>query len=279
MYTRPSFAALAALCVLSAPAAAADHKTGKIDFERPSGIARLTAMPGETINLYRGVDLYIPADIEAGERVPLLVLLPGTKGSGLNMVETLKGIADRKGFALLGLSPKRDDFSAVENFLDDRSKGRPHAIEDWPAPRFGKDIDRLEAALDRVTQIAPIDPERIGLFGFSRGANWALMIGTANPDIFATVAALSPGPLVIPRDAAGGQAIFLSHGDRDQVLPFDETACRTRTRLAGLGYGVEFHAFEGEHDIPMEITAAALEHFVAGRDGRAHSEALRAPSC
>lgn len=272
-------ATLAALSLAVAPLSAADRKTGKLDVAVPEGPARLNMMPGETTTLFRGVQLYVPADIDAGERVPLLVLMPGTKGSGENMVETLKGAADRYNFALLGITPRKDNFTAVDNFFDDRDKGLPHAIEDWPAPRFGKDIDRLEASLARAFDLAPIDPERIGLFGFSHGGSFALMVGTANPELFSTIAALSPGILVIPRDQHGGQSIFLSHGQRDQVLPHKRTACAMRPRLSSFGNGVEMHSFDGGHEIPMEITAEALEHFLAGREGRELLDPLPEPAC
>lgn len=279
MFTRACLASLALAALLCTPVGAADHKSGKIDVESPGGPARLSAMPGETIKLYKGIDLYIPEDIDAGERIPLLILLPGTKGSGLNMVETLKGVADLHNFALLGFTPRRDNFTAVDNFFDERERGAPTAYDDWPAPRFGKDLDRLEAALDRVYQIAPIDPDRIGLFGFSHGGSWALMVGTANPEIFSTIAALSPGILVIPSEQSGGQSIFLSHGEEDQVQPYNRTACAMRPRLTELGNKVEFHGFDGGHDIPMEITAEALEHFLAGREGRELLGPLPEPDC
>lgn len=272
-------AAVAALACLVSPLSAADRTTGKLDVRVPAGPARLHMMPGETKTIFRGVTLYVPADIDADERVPLLILMPGTKGSGENMVETLKYAADRWNFAMLGFTPRKDNFSAVDSFFDDRDRGLPRAIEDWPAPRFGKDLDRLEAGLARTFELAPIDSEHIGLLGFSHGGSYALMVGTANPDLFATIGALSPGLLVVPRDQEGGQSIMLSHGRRDQVQPFKRTACAIAPRLASFGNRVEFHAHEGRHDIPMEVTAAALSHFLAGRAGRTLEEPLPEPDC
>lgn len=272
-------ATLAALSIVMSPLSAADRKTGKLEVAKPEGPARLHMMPGETTKIFNGVTLYVPRDIDAGERVPLLVMMPGTKGTGENMVETLKYAADRWNFAMLGFSPRKDNFTAVDTFFNDRDRGLPHAIEDWPAPRFGKDLERLEAALIRTFELAPIDPDRIGLLGFSHGGSYALMVGTANPDLFATIGAMSPGLLVVPRDQKGGQSIILAHGRRDQVQPFERTACAITPRLVELGNKVEFHAHDGRHDIPMEITAAALGHFRAGRAGRDLEEPLPEPGC
>ena len=46
--------------------------------------------------------------------------------------------------------------------------------------------------------------------------------------------------------------VFVSHGRRDPVLPF-AGAESIQTMLAPHGYTVDFHPFDGRHEIPREI--------------------------
>lgn len=267
---------LALLAALPLLLAAADPD-GRLSARPPETPAALGVPAGQPVKLYRGIELYVPADARPDERFPLLVLLPGTNGSGAAMVETLKGVADLHRFALLGVSPAHANFAAVDRFFDDREANRPEAWTDWPHPRFGSDLDRLDAGLARAFARAPIDPGHVGLLGFSHGGSYALMVGTANPDLFTTVAALSPGLLVIPERQPGGQRVFLAHGRRDQSQPYARTACAMPPRLRALGHQVSFEGFDGEHDIPNDVLAHALSHFLAGREGPA--PAFAAPDC
>jgi phospholipase/carboxylesterase len=50
-------------------------------------------------------------------------------------------------------------------------------------------------------------------------------------------------------------SVFVSHGRQDQVLSFAgaERACQMLERH---GYPIEFHPFDGGHQIPNEVTSA-----------------------
>ncbi|MCA8939917.1 MAG: phospholipase [Planctomycetes bacterium] len=58
-----------------------------------------------------------------------------------------------------------------------------------------------------------------------------------------------------------GFAIFQSHGRQDPLLGFTEAEA-LRELLVGAGAKVEFHAFEGQHEIPRPILAKAGEYMV-----------------
>lgn len=225
----------------------------------------LTAATGKMVAVGHSAFLYVPPGTEPGQRLPLLLMFPGTGGKGRDLVSAMQPAADRAHFAVLGFSPGSGNFLTVDNFFDDLERGKASAKVDWPEPRFGRDVEMVDGALLRVFATTPIDPRRIGLFGFSHGASYALTLGTANPQLFSSIAALSPGILVINRDVAGGQAIFLAHGKSDTVQPYRRTACSFVPQLTKLGNQVEFHGFEGGHELTPEMVASAVKHFLGER--------------
>ncbi|MFC4905039.1 hypothetical protein [Kocuria oceani] len=52
----------------------------------------------------------------------------------------------------------------------------------WDGVRdgFGPDVDVIDRALHRAFDAVAVDPERIGIAGFSDGASYALGLGLAN---------------------------------------------------------------------------------------------------
>lgn len=215
----------------------------------------VTPMPGKAF-------YYLPASAIEGRPVLLLVVLPGTKGSAKEMVALLRPAAEAKGFALLGVDPgPTGNFDAIEQFFDDRDAGRKSAFRDWPTPKFGGDARRLDRALSDMFERTSVS--RVGLLGFSHGGSYALSIGLANPDLFSTIAALSPGLLLLPPLAKGGrQSVFLAHGRADAAQPYRRTACVMVPKLKALGYKVQFMARPGGHGMDNDELLAAIGDFL-----------------
>lgn len=248
---------LAALALMIA----APVETGHLS-ARP-GAVTVAAKRGAVIALDRGVELYLPVSVEATRTFPLLVVMPGTNGKSRTMVDMLRPAAEAEGFALLGITPGvTANFDTIDRFFDDRERGFRSANRDWPEPIFGKDARRLDAALAAAFRRAPIG--RVGLLGLSHGASYALSIGLANPTLFPTIAALSPGVLLIPAGASGRQKIFLAHGRRDEVQPYRRTACAMAPKLKALGDDVRFMERPGGHGMDEAELHAALLHFLSG---------------
>ena len=248
--------------VLASSAAGARNGEGRLT-AAPSdaGTTPATIASAKIVRVDGGGLLYVPASAGA-EQLPLLLLFPGTGGDGNAMVSALEPVAERGRFALLGFSPGQGNFKSVDNFFDDLEAGRAHAKVTWPAPRFGRDAERIDGALKRVFATVPIDRKHVGLLGFSHGASYALSLGTANPQLFSSIAALSPGIMILKGDVAGGQRVFLTHGRSDSVQPYRRTACSFVPRLTELGYEVEFHGFAGGHESPSNLVVGAIAHFL-----------------
>jgi predicted esterase len=76
------------------------------------------------------------------------------------------------------------------------------------------------------------------------------------------VLAFSPG--FVPTGVAerGNPRIFVSHGTKDQILPFETTSRRLVPDLKQAGYRVNFQEFDGPHAMPPEIARGAIEWFL-----------------
>jgi len=104
-----------------------------------------------------------------------------------------------------------------------------------------------------------IPTRRIVLAGFSQGGAITLQTGLRHSQALAGLMVLSsylPLPETLPAEAAPANQsvpIFMVHGRHDQVIPI-ALAQRSATRLAELGYRVEWHDYMMQHSVcPEEI--------------------------
>jgi predicted esterase len=205
-----------------------------------------TATGPQPLGLDSGRDgvIYLPPGLTGP--APLFVLLHGATGSAA-------GITGRTGaFALA------DELKMV--IVAPESRGRT-----WDAigGQFGLDVAFLDKALARVFETAPIDRQRVAIGGFSDGASYAISLGLQNGDLFTHVAAFSPG-FFVGNQRRGRPLFYVSHGKRDQILPFDTTSRRLVPRLEEANYSVRFREFDGPHTVPAPIAREAFE-WIAGR--------------
>jgi predicted esterase len=209
---------------------------------------RLTARPHAgvktsatgQIKLERDGVLQIPKN--AGDTpVPLLVMLHGATQRADDMFWYLGSAHEEAGVAVLA----------------------PNSIDTtWDAiggGSYGEDVDYLNRMLERVFETTAIDPARVSVGGFSDGGTYALSLGLINGDFFKSIVAFSPG-FVISGEAHGKPRIFISHGTRDHILPIDRCGRRIASELKGQGYDVTFREFDGNHEVPQDISRAGLAY-------------------
>jgi predicted dienelactone hydrolase len=149
----------------------------------------------------------------AGNRLPLIVVSHGRRGSFLGHVDTATALADA-GFVVAAINHPGDtarDSSRTDEFS---------VLVERPA-----DMKRLtDFMLGAWKEAAVLDPKRVGLFGFSRGAYTGLVVIGGNPDF----GALAP---LCDRDGATTpkcQAI------RDGLVPTEAAVHDPRIRAAVL---------------------------------------------
>jgi predicted esterase len=205
------------------------------------------------LSLSGGAFAYLPKGMDGTKR-PLIVYFIGARGEPNDVLNAYRNHADREGFILLIPVPKAASWDLIEDLQ------RRFGIEMNVTPRYGKDIRALDQSLADLFSRVAVDQDKIAVMGFSNGATYALSVGTANPQLFRTVIALSPGP-AFPTVFDQGQRVFVSHGESDEVLPYSYTrSIVARMRVKKMQ--VEFVPFKGRHEIPADVRIRALEYFL-----------------
>lgn len=215
--------------------------------------ARLTARPPPELTavlpprgtqpLDLGVErpplLHVPPGLDGGGAAPLVVALHGAGGDAQAGLGVIGGLADERGLLVLAPASRGSTWDAVTG-------------------RDGEDAALLDQALTRVFSTVPVDPGRVAVAGFSDGASYALGLGLANGDLFGRVVAFSPG-FVAGESRVGRPAVFVSHGDADDVLPVERTSRRIVPALRDDGYDVTYREFAGGHVVPPEVAREAVD--------------------
>ncbi|MGY1679092.1 alpha/beta hydrolase [Geodermatophilus sp. SYSU D01176] len=182
--------------------------------------------------------LHVPPGLAAGRAAPLVVALHGAGGDAEAGLGVLGGPADEHGLLVLAPASRGSTWDAVTG-------------------GSGADAALLDRALTRVFAAVPVDPARVAVAGFSDGASYALGLGLANGDLFGRVVAFSPG-FVTGAAREGRPAVFVSHGDADDVLPVERTSRRIVPALRDEGYDVTYREFPGGHAVPPEVVREAV---------------------
>jgi predicted esterase len=245
---------LAGLLLGHATPTIAATRSGQLETALPTTSPAAAEIRNGVIKLAGGVYAYLPAG--PAKPRPLLVVLHGAGGEPANVLEAYRAHADKNGIILLIPRSIKGTWDMVEDL-----KSRLGA-EMNVQPRYGKDLEALDAALADLFGKVAIDTRHVGIAGFSDGASYALSVGTANPQLFNAVMALSPGHS-FTKKYDKSQRIFISHGEKDQVLPFSN-ARAIAARLRGRGMTVQFEAFQGQHEVPAAIREKAIAFFMNG---------------
>ncbi|MFB6147148.1 MAG: alpha/beta hydrolase [Halobacteriaceae archaeon] len=210
-----------------------------------------------------------PPVAEADGPAPAVVLLHGRGADA----DDLLGLADDLPDALHVLSPQAPDplgpgFTWYEL---DLSAGGLH--ESQPDPDdFRRSLDLLTEFREAAVTEYDLDPDRIGLFGFSQGAIASLASVLEAPDDWAWAAALH-GYLPASHDPAEGAdvadaagfPVFVAGGEADDVIPLSRVQ-RAADRLRDAGLDVTAETYPTAHGIgPREL--ADVADWVAERVG------------
>jgi predicted esterase len=125
-------------------------------------------------------------------------------------------------------------------------------------PEFGADVARIDDALAQVFSRYAIDAPRVAIIGFSDGAGYSLSLGARNSSLFRNIIAIAPGMLV-PGATQAPSRVFIAHGRKDRVIPFDLSEKGFAPALRQAGFEVEFAPFDGGHELTPAIISRALD--------------------
>ncbi len=120
------------------------------------------------------------------------------------------------------------------------------------AADFARSLDLVTESIDAAVDAYDIDPERIGLLGFSQGAITSLSLVLENPARYAWVVALH-GYLADSHadhdpDGIAGTPVFIGAGTGDQVIPESRSASAA-DRLRAIGADVTDETYPTGHGI------------------------------
>jgi phospholipase/carboxylesterase len=240
---------LAALFTISHSfAAAADPEAGRLHIPASSTVDAPATTGLQRLGLggLHGGLLYIPKGYQPSEALPLLVLLHRAEGTSANWFSG--GHRETPGSYATRADAGRFIVLAPD------APGTTWGV----GPRaFGNDVESINRALAAAFVRCAIDRNRIAIGGFSDGASYALSLGLANGDLIKSIVAFSPG-FIVRAPGRGRPGIFISHGREDFILPID-TASRLFVRqLKKNGYSIDYHEFEGQHQVPAAISEQAM---------------------
>lgn len=128
---------------------------------------------------------------------------------------------------------------------DDQDEPRIRQSATWINEVVAREVDR------------GVSPGRIVLAGFSQGGAMALFAGLRQQESLAGLMCLS-GYLLLDEELesiaqAGGPSppIFQAHGTGDPLVPYT-TGLRSRDRLVGAGFGVEWREYPMGHQVCLD---------------------------
>jgi phospholipase/carboxylesterase len=124
---------------------------------------------------------------------------------------------------------------------------------------FRRSLDLVAESVDAAVDADDLDPDSIGLLGFSQGAITSLSLVLEQPDTFSWVAAhhgyLAESHADRSPEGIGGNPVFVGAGAADQMIPASRSEAAAEA-MRDVGADVTFGTFEGGHGIgPDELDA------------------------
>lgn len=201
---------------------------------------------------FPGAKLYLPAEASAQRRAPVLIALGGSEGNAFILRNA--ALLASHGVAVLGLP-----YYSPPGW----GPNGPTAAEFPSLPRtFTRiPVERLEAARAWLAQQPELDTERLGVFGISKGAEFALLAATRFPWLKAAIA-------IVPSDVVWegwGEAIqpdsqpsFAWQGQDLPFVPYKGFGEQWALAESGQGVNLRLVHEAGRRSYPERVAAARI---------------------
>lgn len=217
---------------------------------------KLEAHGGRFLALEDDAVAYLPDPDPSGAPPPLMIVLHGAGGNAATALRNVIGEASLRGIALVAVKSQAGTWDALGPLFSNFS-GSSIRLP-------GGDKKRIEDAVAALKAEAPIDEDRIALFGFSDGATMALSLGADSPKDYPFVIAFAPGG-VIQRHAgkaAANQLMIIAHGTADRIIPYRHDLANVCPKVAVGKRSVRFITFEGGHRVNQSALRDVLDAFL-----------------
>jgi len=183
------------------------------------------------------VDCFVPEG--NGQRFPAVIALHGSGGGHASMTEPAALLAVQ-GFAVY--IPHYFERTGTTEITDKRSMVRHF-------PAWGK---TLWDAVSHIAAQGQVDPQKIGLLGFSLGAYLALSVASVDPRVQAVVDFFGGFPREMKLFMRRLCPTLILHGEADPTVPVEEAYhLREMLEKKGIPYEMRIypgvgHGFDGE---------------------------------
>ena len=189
---------------------------------------------------------------DAPENAPAVFVLHGRGADEEDLLPVARHLPeDLQVISLRAPDPLQGGYTWYE--LDLSAGGLESSQPD--AADFRRSLDLVAESVDAAVESHALDPDRIGLLGFSQGAITSLSLVLEAPDRYAWVAALH-GYLAdahsdIAPDGIEGKPVFVGAGAGDRVIPESRSAAAA-DRFEEIGAAVTRGSYPGGHGIGQE---------------------------
>jgi len=120
---------------------------------------------------------------------------------------------------------------------------------------FRRSLDLVAESVDAAVESYDLDPDRLGLLGFSQGAITSLSLVLEEPDRYAWVVALhgylAEAHADLDPDGIEGKPVFVGAGAGDRVIPESRSAAAA-DQFDELGAAVTRGSYPGGHGIGQQ---------------------------
>jgi phospholipase/carboxylesterase len=192
-------------------------------------------------------DVQLPVPMDPDRRYPVVFTLHGRGSHERNMAGLVDPLAD----SFIRVHIRGDlPLGPGYQYYELISFGNPIRAS------FDRAMQQLEAVIDEVTGLYPIDPSRRYVLGFSQGAILAMSLALVMGDRLRGIVPLNgyipefvrtEYPLRDIRDVS----VFLSHGEFDSVFPLT-VGQETAAYLQGLTPRLTFRIYPTDHGVSEE---------------------------
>lgn len=120
------------------------------------------------------------------------------------------------------------------------------------AKGFRRSLDLVTESIDAAVEAYDLDPDRLGLLGFSQGSIMSLALLLESPEQISWVAALhgylADSHADLDPDGLAGTPVFVAAGRGDQIIPHTRSEAAA-DRLRSIGADVTFGVYDGGHGV------------------------------
>jgi len=188
-------------------------------------------------------ELRHPKNIVPGKKYPALFIMHGIGSNEYNMLSLVDGLEEHFYiFSVRGHLSQGPGFA----YFTIQGYGKPHREV------FDDGMDKLINFIDYASEKYPLDSTKLYLLGFSQGAIVSMTLALTLNKIKGVLALSGYIPIFVKEEyninPDKNLAVFISHGEFDQVLPF-EWGKENVEYFTKLGIPVTFNTYPEGHTV------------------------------